>query len=133
MKVFPVVAHRAFDPEFLGRSMSFVSGPRQIGKTTLTRSALEKINQERNYYNWDTLTVKRSYAKNPLFFLENIPEPVPSIRKKYQSTGLYSMSFISTRNGSRYSRCIMMNLAPLYDLSSAAVPVLISSEKVVKA
>lgn len=81
MKIFPVVAHWAFDPEFLGRRMSFISGPRQIGKTTLTLSVLGNLGQEKNYYNWDTITVKRGYASNPLFFFENIPEPVLSLRK----------------------------------------------------
>ncbi|RLB07272.1 MAG: hypothetical protein DRG59_06635 [Deltaproteobacteria bacterium] len=77
MKIFPVLGKWAFDPEFLGRRMSFVYGPRQIGKTTLALLTLQKVGQEHNYYNWDTIGVKRRFAQNPLFFLENIPEPAP--------------------------------------------------------
>jgi len=67
----------AFAPEFLGKRMSFISGPRQVGKTTLALLLLEKLNQRQHYYNWDTLGVKGEFARNPLFFLERIPEPPP--------------------------------------------------------
>jgi uncharacterized protein len=82
MKISPVIAHWAFDPEFLGRRMSFLTGPRQIGKTTLALRMLERLGQEKNYFNWDTVTVKRRYAQNPVFFLENIPEPPPVSKRK---------------------------------------------------
>ncbi len=55
--------------------MCFLAGPRQIGKTTLVKMHLNEIFQEDNYYNWDTITVKRSFAENPYFFIEPIPEP----------------------------------------------------------
>ncbi len=79
MKIIPVVKKWALNPEFLAGRMSFISGPRLLGKTTLVTEFLKEIGQEKNYYNWDTLTVKRKFAQNPLFFIENIPEPVPTV------------------------------------------------------
>ena len=77
MELFPVIGTWAFDPAFLGRRMSFISGPRQVGKTTLALGFLERIGQTGLYYNWDTISVRRKFAQNPLFFLEGIPEPPP--------------------------------------------------------
>lgn len=82
MTLTPVVSRWAFDPALLGRRMCFISGPRQVGKTTLVQLFLKRLKQEQNYYNWDTLDVKRRFIENPLFFLENIPEPVPSMAKR---------------------------------------------------
>ncbi len=53
--------------------MSFIAGPRQIGKTTAIQRFLAARGQPRLYYNWDTSTVKRRYAVNPLFFIEDLP------------------------------------------------------------
>lgn len=58
--------------------MSFIAGPRQVGKTTLVQGFLQEIKQEFLYYNWDTVTTKRKFSENKLFFLENIPESVPA-------------------------------------------------------
>jgi len=46
MKLFPILAQWAFDPDVLGRRMSFISGPRQVGKTTLALLFLKKIGQQ---------------------------------------------------------------------------------------
>ncbi len=82
MKLFPVVGTWAFSTELVGRRMSFLSGPRQVGKTTLALLHLERLGQREHYYNWDTVTVRREFARNPLFFLERIPEapPPPGVR-----------------------------------------------------
>lgn len=68
------IARWALDDGFLHRRMSFIAGPRQIGKTTLVRRHLEKLGQPQLYYNWDTPSVKRNYAANPSFFIEDIPQ-----------------------------------------------------------
>jgi predicted AAA+ superfamily ATPase len=73
MGLFPIIGQWAFDPDLLGRRMSFISGPRQVGKTTLALLTLKKLKQEQNYYNWDTIGVNRRFAQTPFFFLENIP------------------------------------------------------------
>ena len=69
--------HWALNSAFLGRRMSFIAGPRQVGKTTLVQAHLKHLHQEDLYYNWDTVTTKRKFSETPLFFLENIAEPVP--------------------------------------------------------
>jgi len=68
----------ALNSDFLGRRMSFITGPRQVGKTTLVQMHLKRIKQGNLYYNWDTITTKRKFSENPLFFLENIHEAVPA-------------------------------------------------------
>lgn len=51
------------------RQMAFISGPRQVGKTSL---ALQLITSQKNYFNWDEPTVKRSWVKDPLSLLKKI-------------------------------------------------------------
>ncbi len=63
----------AFDRSFLHNKMSFIAGPRQVGKTTLAQKFLKNLAQEDCYYNWDTLGFKQQFAKNPLFFKETFP------------------------------------------------------------
>lgn len=50
--------------------MAFLSGPRQVGKTTLAQS-FEKEYQESVYLNWDDTKVKREWAKDPNLLLGN--------------------------------------------------------------
>lgn len=57
--------------------MSFISGPRQIGKTTAVQRFLSEQGQRHLYYNWDTPTVKRRFAAKPDFFIEDIPPELP--------------------------------------------------------
>ncbi|MGE3608824.1 MAG: ATP-binding protein [Bacteriovoracaceae bacterium] len=42
--------------------MTFLTGPRQIGKTFLSKKYSER------YFNWDTVDVKKSFLKDPYFF-----------------------------------------------------------------
>lgn len=42
--------------------MTFITGPRQVGKTYLVRE------RSKLYFNWDTTEVKKSYLKDPYFF-----------------------------------------------------------------
>lgn len=68
--------------DFLHGKMSFIAGPRQIGKTTTVRRFLKDIRQEKNYFNWDSISLKQKFAKNPLFFKEGLP-PVPKKKKNW--------------------------------------------------
>ena len=43
--------------------MAFISGPRQVGKTTLAKMFIKKNNE--GYHNWDDLDFRRSWAKSP--------------------------------------------------------------------
>ena len=54
--------------------MVFLSGPRQVGKTTLSMSYMEK-NGGGTYFNWDILTDQKKFVKNPYFFEEENQTP----------------------------------------------------------
>lgn len=43
--------------------MAFVSGPRQVGKTTLAKMLIK--NGDGHYYNWDDLDFRRMWTKSP--------------------------------------------------------------------
>jgi len=73
-----------FDPEMTGDKMIFLTGPRQVGKTTFARMWLESIGSEDTYFNWDDPSVMMEYKKNPLYFRNVIDEkiknkPVPLV------------------------------------------------------
>ncbi len=76
MKISHIIRQWALDQHFLHGRMSFICGPRQIGKTTLVRRLLEQNKQSDNYHNWDSLTLRQKFASNPLFFIENISRPL---------------------------------------------------------
>ena len=63
----------ALSRQTLHSRMALIAGPRQIGKTTAVQQFLKSQGQGKLYYNWDTSTVKRRYARNPLFFVEDLP------------------------------------------------------------
>ena len=62
-----------FDPS-VGRQMRFISGPRQAGKTTLTRHFLSLNHSERLYYNWDLREIRNAYRSDPSFFESTMRE-----------------------------------------------------------
>ena len=51
-----------------GRQMRFITGPRQVGKTTIARQKLSEEESEQLYYLWDLRTVRQRYKENELFF-----------------------------------------------------------------
>ena len=54
------------------RQMSFIAGPRQIGKTTLAKELLDKHNCSEFYFNWDLTSTRASYRENSYFYSDNI-------------------------------------------------------------
>ena len=62
---FRTVQNYWTDPDWLGRRMLFLSGPRQVGKTTLVTSTLCPTPE--GYFNWDNRNVRRLYQKDPDF------------------------------------------------------------------
>lgn len=56
-----------FNPEINAGKMIFLSGPRQVGKTTFVKNRLKEIGNEELYFNWDDPYVRREYIKNPHF------------------------------------------------------------------
>jgi uncharacterized protein len=51
---------------WLKNRMLFLSGPRQVGKTTLVASTICK--ESAGYFNWDSKKVRLAYQKDPDFF-----------------------------------------------------------------
>lgn len=49
---------------FEDHKMAFVSGPRQVGKTTLARQLLADRGYGA-YYNWDEVSFRRAWTKDP--------------------------------------------------------------------
>jgi len=54
-----------------GRQMRFITGPRQVGKTTLARQKLHYEKSETLYYLWDLRSVRQKFKKHELFFTED--------------------------------------------------------------
>ena len=48
--------------------MAFVSGPRQVGKTTMAKGLLQQ-RKHGNYYNWDEVTFRRQWTRDPALIL----------------------------------------------------------------
>lgn len=59
-----------FDPELSSDKMVFVSGPRQVGKTTYAKQLLGTHDEKLTYYNWDNPLVRKNYRNDPFFFLD---------------------------------------------------------------
>ncbi len=73
-----------FDAEMTANKMIFLTGPRQVGKTTFAKMWLESIGSEDTYFNWDDPVVMMEYKKNPSYFRNVINEkivnkPVPLV------------------------------------------------------
>lgn len=56
-----------FNKEINAGKMIFLSGPRQVGKTTFVKNKLKELQTEYLYFDWDDPYVKREYTKNPHF------------------------------------------------------------------
>ena len=73
-----------FDAELISGKMIFLTGPRQVGKTTFALNWLKESGVEGTYFNWDDPAVLQAYKRNPLFFKNVIDErhqgtPVPIV------------------------------------------------------
>ena len=79
-----LVARYLFDPEMTTDKMIFLTGPRQVGKTTFARNWLDSAGCSDTYFNWDDPAVLMEYRRNPLFFKNIVEErykgkPVPVV------------------------------------------------------
>jgi uncharacterized protein len=63
-----LVGKYIFDPEISAGKMVFLTGPRQVGKTTFALNWLASMGAEGTYFNWDDPAVKAEYVRNPLYF-----------------------------------------------------------------
>lgn len=64
---------------FAGNKMAFVVGPRQVGKTTLALSLLEKYSSINLYKNWDDLEWRREYTRSPYSFIDGF---IPQLKNR---------------------------------------------------
>ena len=51
--------------------MAFISGPRQVGKTTLAKAFIEK--KHGLYFNWDDIDFRRAWTKSPKSIVKDMP------------------------------------------------------------
>ncbi len=58
----------AFDEKLTARHMVFLAGPRQVGKTMLSRQWLKQKKCEALYFNWDDIATRQSYLADSRFF-----------------------------------------------------------------
>jgi len=63
-----LVGRYIFDPEISAGKMVFLTGPRQVGKTTFAKNWLSSERVEDTYFDWDDPAVRSEYNRNPLFF-----------------------------------------------------------------
>jgi len=68
-----IVGTYIFDPRMTAGKMIFLTGPRQVGKTTFAQMWLKSCCREETYFNWDDPSVLVEYKRNPLW-LKNIVE-----------------------------------------------------------
>jgi uncharacterized protein len=69
-----LIGRYLFDPEMTAEKMIFITGPRQVGKTTFARNWLNDRGFGDMYFNWDDPRVTVEYKKNPMFFENAIAE-----------------------------------------------------------
>lgn len=67
-----------FDAEMTAEKMIFLTGPRQVGKTTFAKMWLESVKSKDTYFNWDDPLVMLEYRKNPFYFRNIIDEKIES-------------------------------------------------------
>lgn len=59
----------AFDKNWISDRMLFISGPRQVGKTTYTLKKIKELGG--SYFNWDDREVRRAYEEKASFFVKS--------------------------------------------------------------
>jgi len=97
MMIDHVLRQWALDEIFLHGRMSFICGPRQIGKTTLAQSHLERLSQSENYHNWDSLSLRQEFASEWVVFDEIHKYPRwKNILKGYYDEWKNSINFVIT-------------------------------------
>lgn len=64
-----MLEHFLFDPRLQAGKMIFLSGPRQVGKTTFARTRLAAAGDPALYFDWDDPFVRRAYERNPRFLI----------------------------------------------------------------
>ena len=63
-----LVGKYIFDPEISAGKMVFLTGPRQVGKTTFAKNWLFSEGVEDTYFDWDDPATRSEYNRNPIYF-----------------------------------------------------------------
>ena len=63
------------------KPMVFISGPRQVGKTTFARDIIGSLYKNKVYFNWDIIENKKTLIENPTFFehVQRVDESQPLV------------------------------------------------------
>lgn len=64
--------NQIIDDALAAQKIAFVSGPRQVGKTTMAEAVLSQLNQEQNYFSWDDDEFRKVWTKGPKEMFEKI-------------------------------------------------------------
>ena len=67
----PLYSKSIINLAFHHNKMAFVSGPRQVGKTTMADQMMEEY-RRKNYYTWDDVTFRRQWIKDPKVFIPEL-------------------------------------------------------------
>ena len=65
----PNIDFYAFDQNWISGRMLFISGPRQVGKTTYTLKKIKELGG--TYFNWDDREIRRAYEEKSSFFVKS--------------------------------------------------------------
>lgn len=65
----PNIDFYAFDDEWSSDRMIFISGPRQVGKTTYAKNKIKQLGG--GYFNWDEKEIRLQYEKESSFFVKS--------------------------------------------------------------
>jgi predicted AAA+ superfamily ATPase len=57
--------------------MAFISGPRQVGKTTLSKQLAHSFSQSQ-YLTWDNPKIRKQWINDPTFFLAEFNHNKPA-------------------------------------------------------
>jgi len=79
-----LVGKYIFDPEISAGKMIFLTGPRQVGKTTFAKNWLSSLGVEDTYFDWDDPAIRSEYSRNALYFRNIVNakfkgKPVPMV------------------------------------------------------
>ncbi len=99
MEVRRYLERHIVDDALAAHRIAFISGPRQVGKTTMVESILTKFHQSANYFNWDDDDFRKLWLKGPKVLVENMKkgsmiafdEIHKDLRWKIKLKGLYDL------------------------------------------
>jgi len=72
---------RLWQEDIRQKPMVLISGPRQVGKTTLARDMIGSLYKNKVYFNWDVIENKKLLIENPYFFesIQRVDASVPLV------------------------------------------------------